>query len=295
MTAPALQRNTLTGLVASLGLALVKLVAGWAGQSTALMADAMESLADTVGSLFVWKALVVASRQPDDTHPYGYGKAEAMAAFLVGGLLVVAALGIVVRAFHEVVVPHDPPAKWTLLVLIAVIGVKEVLFRIVHRGALANASDAARADAWHHRSDAITSLAAFAGVTIAIWGTQWTGIRGLVIADEIAAILASGIILMTARSLMQPAVHELLDAASPELAADVHRIAGAVAGVRLVEKVLLRKSGSGFLLDMHLQVDPGMSIREAHALAGKVKFELRAQLPRLLGALIHVEPWEETA
>ncbi|HMO14552.1 MAG TPA: cation diffusion facilitator family transporter [Pirellulaceae bacterium] len=212
MTRQNLQQNTLIGLVASLLLAAIKLAAGIFGRSSALVADAIESLADTIGSVLVWQALRVAARPPDPSHPYGYGKAEAVAALTVGGMLVIAALYIVVKAFHEIVVPHQAPAAWTLAVLAAVIAVKEILFRFVMRGAVQFNSDAARADAWHHRSDAITSAAAFVGVSIAVWGPGLTGLDALVLADEAAAIFASGIILITATGLIRPALVELLDA-----------------------------------------------------------------------------------
>lgn len=289
----SLLRNTLIGLVASILLAVVKLLAGLFGRSSALVADAVESLADAVGSVLVWQAVRVAARPPDPRHPYGYGKAEAVAALSVGGLLVVAALFIVVKAMNEILVPHEAPAPWTLAVLALVVAVKELLFRFVMRGAAELNSDAARADAWHHRSDAITSAAAFIGVSIAVWGPQLTGIPTLVLADEAAAFLASGIILVTAISLIRPALFELLDAAADDMADDVRRIAGQVEGVRQIEKVYVRKSGSGYHVDMHLHVDPDLSIRVAHALARKVKSVLQTELPNLVSVLIHVEPADE--
>jgi cation diffusion facilitator family transporter len=289
----SLLRNTLIGLVASILLAVVKLLAGLFGRSSALVADAVESLADAVGSVLVWQAVRVAARPPDPRHPYGYGKAEAIAALSVGGLLVVAALFIVVKAMNEILVPHEAPAPWTLVVLALVVAVKELLFRFVMRGAAELNSDAARADAWHHRSDAITSAAAFIGVSIAVWGPQLTGIPTLVLADEAAAFLASGIILVTANSLIRPALFELLDAAADDMADDVRRISGQVDGVRQIEKVYVRKSGSGYHVDMHLHVDPDLSIRVAHALAGKVKSVLQTELPNLGSVLIHVEPADE--
>lgn len=168
MREQSLLQNTLIGLFVSLLLAVVKLLAGVFGRSSALVADAVESLADAVGSILVWQAVRVAARPPDPSHPYGYGKAEALAALSVGGLLVVAAIYIVIKAFTEILIPHESPAAWTLAVLALVVAVKELLFRFVMRGAAELNSDAARADAWHHRSDAITSAAAFIGVSIAV-------------------------------------------------------------------------------------------------------------------------------
>ena len=165
MSRQKLQKNTIIGFVASLLLSIVKLAAGVLGRSSALVADAVESFADTLGSMLVWQALRVASKPADEDHPYGYGKAEALASLGVGAMLVVAAFYIVVKAFHEIVIPHQPPEPWTLMVLVAIIAVKELLFRVVMKGANEYESDAARADAWHHRSDAITSAAALIGVS----------------------------------------------------------------------------------------------------------------------------------
>ncbi|MFO1005142.1 MAG: cation diffusion facilitator family transporter [Planctomycetaceae bacterium] len=292
MSQSTLQRNTIVGFFASIGLSLTKLGAGVWGQSSALIADAVESLADTVGSILVWQALRVASLPPDQKHPYGYGKAEALASLGVGVLLVVAAIFIVVKSLHEILIPHEAPAAWTLLVLIGVVFTKEVLFRFVMQGADQFDSDAARADAWHHRSDAITSIAALIGVSVAIWGPRWFGIPGLVFADEVAAILASGVILMSAWMLIRPALDELLDAVAHEMVERVRTVASGVDGVREVEKVFVRKSGSGYHVDMHLHVDPEVTVRVAHALAGKVKAILKSEIPRLTGVLIHVEPQE---
>lgn len=292
MSSPSLQRNTVIGLLASVALAVGKLVAGLVGHSSALVADAVESIADSVGSVVVWWGVAVGARAPDASHPYGYGRAETVAAMTVGGLLVVAALLIVIRAFHEIVTPHAAPQAWTLGVLAAVVLVKEGLFRLVLRGAEATSSDAARADAWHHRSDAITSAAAFVGIAVAVWGPRRFDAPALVLADEVAAVLASGIILLTAVRLIGPALRELLDADAPLLAARVRDAAGRVEGVRLVEKVYARKSGRGYLVDMHLHVPPALTVREGHALAGRVKATIRAQLPAVRHVLIHVEPDE---
>ena len=294
MSQSTLQRNTVIGFFASIGLSLTKLAAGVWGQSSALIADAVESLADTVGSVLVWQALRVASQPPDHKHPYGYGKAEALASLGVGVLLVGAAIFIVVKSVHEILIPHEAPAAWTLLVLVGVVITKEVLFRFVMQGADQFDSDAARADAWHHRSDAITSIAALIGVTVAIWGPRWFGIPGLVFADEVAAILASGVILMSAWMLIRPALDELLDAVAHEMVEKVRAVASGVDGVREVEKVFVRKSGSGYHVDMHLHVDPDVSVRVAHALSGKVKAILKAEIPRLTSVLIHVEPQESS-
>lgn len=287
-----LQRNTLIGLVASILLAALKLVAGIVGCSTALIADSIESLADSVGSLLVWQALKVAARPADDRHPWGYGKAEAVAALLTGVLLVAAALLMTVQSIHEILLPHQPPAWWTLLLLASVTVSKELLFRFMIRDAVAETSDAATADAWHQRSDAMTSAAAFFGVSVAVWGPELCGLPALVFADEAAAILASGIILMTAWKLAAPALSELLDADAPKLSEQLRIVAERVPQVQCVEKVRVRKSGAGWLAELHIQVAPLLPIRTAHAVGGQVRAELRNSVPGIRDALIHVEPHE---
>jgi cation diffusion facilitator family transporter len=290
MGTASLERNTLIGLGASVVLAAGKFVAGVVGHSSALIADAVESLADTIGSIIVWRSLRVADRPADAAHPYGYGKAEALAALCVGALLLIAAAFIVIKASGDMLTPHQAPEAWTLLVLVGVIVVKEGLFRLVLKGAEIEASDAARADAWHHRADAITSAAAVIGVSLAIWGPRVFGVDRLVLADEAAAMVASGIIVMTGVRLMKPSLRELLDAASPELAEQVRATAASVGGVELVEKVEARKSGRGYLVDMHVHVDPHMSVQAAHGLAGVVKAHVKALHPKVRRVLIHVEP-----
>jgi cation diffusion facilitator family transporter len=267
-------------------LAAGKFLAGVIGHSSALVADAVESLADTVGSIVVWHGLRIADRPSDEDHPYGYGKAEAVAALCVGALLLVAAIVIVVKAFREILTPHDAPAAWTLIVLVGVIAVKEAMVRFVLHGAKnLLESDAARADA-------ITSAAAFVGITIAIWGPGLFDSPRLVLADEAAAMIASGVILFTGLSLMRPALRELLDANAPDLADKVRATVLQVEGVRLVEKLHARKSGRGYHVDMHLHVAADMDVRAAHSLSGKVKAHVRERHPNVLGVLIHIEPDE---
>ncbi len=285
-----LKANAILGLLASLVLALAKFLAGVFGHSSALVADAVESLADTVGSIVVWQGLRLAAKPADEDHPYGYGKAEALAALIVGFLLLLAAAGIVYKAFLEVLTVHSPPATWTLWVLISVVVVKEALYRRVIRAAKEQASDAARADAWHHRSDAITSAAALIGVAVAIYGPRWFGIPRLVLADEAAAMVASGLIVFTAISIMRDPLGELLDKTSKETAAQVRAVASGIEGVVEVEKLFARKSGRGYHVDMHLHVAPEMHVRDAHALSGKVKALVMSQIPSVKHMLIHIEP-----
>lgn len=288
MSQPRGVRLAQLGMVVNGLLALAKLVAGILGNSYALVADAVESFADLFSGLVVWSGVQVASREPDEDHPFGHGKAEALATAVVGLMLLVAAIGIAIQAVREIITPHHAPAPFTLVVLVAVVLVKEGLFRFVLRGATDIQSSAVAADAWHHRSDAITSAAAFIGISVALVGGE-----GWEPADDVAALLASGLILYNGFGILRPAIDELMDRA-PE-AALLER-AGAVAlgveGVRAIEKLRGRKAGSRYLLDLHVQADPGLSLHQAHILGGMVKSAIRASLPQVEQVLIHMEPHE---
>ena len=278
-------RISVIGLIANAGLATIKLVAGLLGNCYALVADAVESMADIFSSIVVWSGLRIASRPADDSHPYGHGKAEALAAMLVALMLMAAGVGIAVQAVRQVMSDHSPPAAFTLWVLIAVIVVKEGLFRIVRRVARATGSHAVLADAWHHRSDAITSAAAGIGISVALLGGE-----GYEVADDWAALFASGVIVVNAVRLLMPPLHELMDAEPTHVVDGARTVAENVDGVGAVEKIFARKSGLRYWVDMHLEVDPDMSVRRAHDIAHVVKEQVRAAMPEVCDVLIHVEP-----
>lgn len=280
-------RVAAAGLAVNVAFAGAKLVAGIVGHSNALIADAVESLADVLGSLIVVGGLRFAAKPPDENHPYGHGKGEALAGLVVATMLVAAGLGVCVQAVHALRSPAVTPAAWTLVVLAVVIGVKETMFQVARSRALRNASSALLVDAWHHRTDAITSVTALVGIALAQHGGA-----AFVHADAWAALAAAGVIVVNGAILMRGPVGELTDAAPDALVSDVRRVAAAVEGVRLVEKVLARKSGSRYLVDMHLHVDGGLSVREAHAIGGRAKSAVRAALPQVADVLMHVEPAE---
>lgn len=267
-------------------LAAGKLLAGWFGNSYALIADGIESTLDIGGSAVMWAGLRVASRPPDASHPYGHGKAEPFAAIAVAGVVLVAATGLAIQSIREISMPHHAPAPFTLLVLIVVIGIKEVLFRTVMRVGERVGSHAVKADAIHHRTDAITSVAAFVGIGIALIGGE-----GYQSADDWAALAACGWIAFNGVRLLVPAFRDLMDTAPPpELAAGVQRTAEGIAGVVEVEKCLVRKMGIEFYVDLHVRVDPEISVREGHRIAHAVKDAVRRADPTVADVLVHVEP-----
>ncbi len=282
-------RSAQLGVVVNAILAAVKLAAGILGNTYALVADAVESTADIFASLVVWGGLRVATRDPDDDYPFGYGKAESLAAAVVSVMLLAAAVGIGFEAIREIRTPHKTPAPWTLLVLVAVLVVKYVLFRRVSLIGEEAGSTAGKADAWHHLSDAITSAAAFVGISIALWGGE-----GWEQADDWAALFASTIIFYNGVLLARPALHDLMDKMpGTEIIEAVRRAAANVPQVRAVEKLSARKAGLVYYVDIHVQADPSMSLHDAHEVSGAVKSSIRANVPRIAGVLVHMEPFEQ--
>jgi len=277
-------RVTLTGMAANFFLALTKFVAGVFGHSHALIADATESFADLFSSLIVWWGLVVAEEPADEEHPYGHGKAEPLASAAVAAMLLLAAGWIVIEAGYGLSETRPAPAKFTLAVLLGVVIVKEGLFRFVLREAATLKNIAVQADAWHHRSDAITSLAAAIGIGISIfWKVQS--------ADDIAAILAAAVLAWNGWRLLRPAANELMDRAPDRRVIEsIRGIAESTPGIARVEKCFVRKTGYWYYAEMHIEVDPQMSVLRSHELAHEAKDKIRAEIPRVRDVLVHIEP-----
>lgn len=280
-------RAALLGLAVNGVLVVAKITAGLLGSSYALVADGVESSLDLFSSLIVWRGTRVAGRDPDERHPFGYGKAEPIAAAMVAFMLLVAALGIAVQAVREIVTPHHAPAPFTLFVLVGVIAVKEVLFRRVLEVGEFLGSSAVRADAWHHRSDAITSAAAFIGISVALLGgPSWAP------ADDVAALAASGIIVFNGLRLLRPALHDLMDRApDPAVTRRIVEVAEGVTGVRCVEKVLARSVGTGYRTVLHVQTDAETPLSRAHAIGGEVRQTIVREIPIVEDVVIHMEPY----
>jgi cation diffusion facilitator family transporter len=277
------------GLLVNALLVAVKLIAGILGNSYALVADGVESSTDIFSSLIVWGGLSIAARPADEDHPYGHGKAESLAAAVVALMLIGAAISIAIAAVREILTPHHTPAWYTLAVVAGVVLIKETLFRRVATVGEAIDSGAVKADAWHHRSDAITSLAAFIGIAVAIWGGKgWEG------ADDWAALVAAGIIAINGGRLLMPTLHDLMDRSpSGDLLERIDAAAHSVPGVLHTEKLRVRRGGVDYYVDLHVQADPQLSLHDAHIVSGKVKSAIRAAVPSVKEALIHMEPYEE--
>lgn len=277
----------LLGVFVNLGLACVKLTAGAFGRSSALLADGIESAADAASSLVVWGGLRYAHQPADEEHPYGHGKAEALATLVVGLALFGAGALIAWESISGIGDVHEPPEVWTPAVLLGVIALKEWLFRRVMVEAESVESKALVADAWHHRSDAITSAAALVGVCLAIWGGP-----AFASADKWAALAACSVVFWNGWNVLAPALHDIMDRTVPvDRRAEIMATAATVDGVKLIEKCRIRQSGLFWHMDIHVQVDGHLSVAVGHDIGHRVKDLILAKHPKVKDVVVHVEPW----
>jgi cation diffusion facilitator family transporter len=279
-------RLALLGIIVNLLLAIIKIVAGVVGNAYALIADGIESTLDIASSFIIWCGLKVAARPPDDTHPYGHGKAEPIAAIVVSLAVLAAAVGLAVESVREIFLPHHAPKPFTLAVLVLVVITKELLFFFVLKAGQRAESLAIKTDAWHHLSDALTSTAAFIGISIALIGG-----KGWESSDDVAALFACGIIAYNGYRLLKPALYEIMDTAPPEeVRQRVKDVATGVDGVIEVEKCRVRKMGLEYYVDIHVRVDGSIPVREGHKIAHAVKDAVRDSNPVIADVLVHIEP-----
>lgn len=284
---PSSERLALTSMMANLALSLGKILTGVLGSSFALVADGIESIADIFSSLVVWRGLEVGGRAPDEDHPYGHGKAEALAGFVAAGVLLLSAGAIAWNAIGALSSPNAAPAFFTVPVLVGVIVTKELLFRWLRRAADRHHSEVLGVEAWHHRSDALTSLGVLVGISLAVFGGP-----GLAMADDVAALVVSGLIAWNSVRLMRPSIDELMDRqVEGARLAGIHRHAERIEGIRRLETVHLRRSGRHYVADIHLEVDGDLPVREGHRLAHELRDRLEHDPElRILHVSTHVEP-----
>jgi cation diffusion facilitator family transporter len=267
-------------------LALVKGIAGVVGNSYALIADAIESTTDIFSSILVLFGLKYSTKPADENHPYGHGKAEPLITFAVVGFLLISATIIFIESIHNIQKPHSTPHPFTLYVLGAIILFKEISYRYVLKKSKETNSSSLKADAWHHRSDAVTSLMAFIGISIALYFG-----KGFETADDWAALLASFFIVYNAFLIFRPALGEIMDEhLHDELIADIRKSAATVEGVIDTEKCFVRKMGMVYIVDLHVIVNGKLSVVEGHEIAHSVKNQLLLDLPDLSDILVHIEP-----
>ncbi|WP_026934989.1 cation diffusion facilitator family transporter [Christiangramia echinicola] len=270
-------------------LAIAKAITGIFGNSYALIADAIESTTDVFSSFLVLLGLRYANKPADENHPYGHGKAEPLITFMVVGFLIVSATVIAYESIENIQTPHEVPEPYTLIVLAVIIIIKEISYRFVSKKSVETDSTALKADAWHHRSDAITSLMAFIGISVALLMG-----KGYENADDWAALFASGFILFNAYLILRPALGEVMDEHRyDDIELLIREIAFADKGVVETEKCYIRKTGMTYHVDLHIAVDASISVKEGHDIAHRVKDEILLKIPQIADVLIHVEPDDE--
>lgn len=279
-------KATYFSIIGNTSLAIVKGLAGFFGNSYALIADAIESTTDIFASFLVLFGIKYSNKPADDNHPYGHGRAEPLITFLVVGFLITSATIIAYESIQNIGTPHELPKSWTLYILGAIIIWKEYSFQLVMKRSKETNSSSLEADAWHHRSDAITSVAAFLGISIALYFGQ-----GYESADDWAALFASGFILYNSYKIFRPALSEIMDEHMyDELVEEIRVVSLTVPGVIDTEKCFIRKAGMQYHVDLHARVEGAITVREGHDIAHDLKDTLRAQIPSLGHVLIHVEP-----
>ncbi len=280
------EKTIIQSVLGNILMAGLKITGGVLGNSFALIADGIESLTDVLSSFLVWLGIRYANRPADEDHPYGHGKAEPLITFVVVLFLVFAAVGIAYQAIVNIQSPRTAPEAFTLWILAGIIIVKEIMYRIVSKTGKETRSTAISADAWHHRSDAITSLMAFVGVSIAlIMGEGWES------ADDWAALFASGIIVFNAYLIFRPALGEIMDEhIYDDFIEVIKATAEEVGGVISTEKCYVRKHGMQYNVDLHLIVSGKITVQEGHTIAHLTKNAVLEKFPEILDVLIHVEP-----
>ena len=281
-------KTTYISIVGNTGIALVKWITGFLGNSYGMIADAIESTCDILSSILTLFGLKYSNKPPDKNHPYGHGKAEPMVTFVVVGFLITSAAIIAYESIQHIRIPHELPKPFTLYILGAIIIIKEIFYRIVVRKSREIKSSLLKADAWHHRSDAITSLTVFVGISFAlIMG------KGYESADDWAALVAALIILYNSYLIFRPALGEIMDEHFYDaLILDIRRTAGNVEGVIATEKCNVRKFGLKYHVDLHATVNATISVKEGHNIAHNLIRELKNKLPEIADVLVHIEPDE---
>ena len=284
-TEKAIQATYLS-IIGNFMLAVAKGITGVFGNSYALVADAIESLTDVFSSALVLFGIKYSTRPADSNHPYGHGRAESLVTFIVVGFLLISATVIAYQSIINIQTPHEIPEKYTLIVLAVIIIIKEIFYRIILKKGKETNSSSLKADAWHHRSDAITSLMAFIGISIAIFMGP-----GYETADDWAALIASLFIVYNAYLIFRPALGEILDEhVYDDLVEQIRIISESVDGVEGTEKCFVRKTGMTYLVDLHLLVNGNLSVTQGHEISHATKDTLMEQLPELANVLIHIEP-----
>jgi len=280
------RKVTWIGLLTNIGLSGLKFAAGYLGRSQALIADAIHSLTDTTTDLAVIAGSHYWSRPPDQSHPYGHRRLETLVTAFIGLVLAAAGIGIGWEAISNLHQKHTAPPGWiAFYAAMASIVAKEVLYRWTVAVGKKIKSPALAANAWHHRSDAISSLPVLVAVTGALIFPSWSFL------DRVGAAIVSIFILHAAIKITWPAVSELIDAGAPEeIQKKIAEIACNTSGVQEIHAVRSRYISSSIQIDMHIVVDGNLSVREGHTIADNVENGIISGIPEVLEVVVHVDP-----
>jgi cation diffusion facilitator family transporter len=280
------RKVTWIGLLINIALSGLKFAAGYFGRSQALIADAIHSLTDTTTDIAVIAGSHYWSRPPDESHPYGHRRLETLVTAFIGLVLAAAGIGIGWEAISTLHTMHASPPGWIAsYAAMASIVTKEILYRWTAAVGKKIKSQALAANAWHHRSDAISSLPVLLAVTGALIFPSWSFL------DHVGAAIVSVFILHAAMKIIWPAVSELIDAGAPEeIQKKITEIACRTSGVREVHAVRSRYISSSIQIDMHIVVDGNMSVQEGHTIADNVENSIISGIPEVLEVVVHVDP-----
>lgn len=282
-------RTILMGIALNIFLSIIKSTVGMLGNSHALLADGIESLTDVLSSLVVIVGIRLSCKPADETHPYGHGKFEPLSALFVAAFIFLAAFYIAYQSILNILEPHELPKQYTLYVLIVTIILKELLYRYSNKVSVSTESTALKVDSWHHRSDSITSIFAFIGISLALYFGK--GYENL---DDYAALLASIVIAFNGMLLLRPSLLELIDTApNPKILEEIRDVAMQVEGVLGTHKCLIRKLGFDYYIDLDILCNPELTIREGHDIAHAVGKAIQEKLQFVTKVLVHVEPVDD--
>jgi len=286
MGSKAAIKTSIFSIIGNILFAGIKFVAGVLGNSYALIADAIESSADVLSSVLVLIGLKYSTKPADENHPYGHGRFEIVSTFAVIGFLVISATIIAYESIVNIRTSHESPKVFTLYILGGIILFKELSYQYVIQKSKETNSSSLKADAWHHRSDAITSVMAFIGISIAVFMG-----KGYESADDWAALIASGIIIYNAYKIFRPVLQEISDEQIyDDLIEQIREISLTVNGVVDTEKCHVRKMGMVYYVDLHMIVDGNISVIEGHQIAHNLKDEIQRKIPEIADVLVHTEP-----
>ena len=285
-TAKVVSKVTWVGVAVNLFLSAIKLVFGVLFNSATLIADGIHSLSDLISDAAILIGVRFWSAAPDTNHPYGHGRIETLVTMLIAVLIGVVSFVIAKNAIESFSHPQAAPGLPAAIAAAISIAAKEILFQWTAKKAKKVSSSALYANAWHHRSDALSSIPAFLAILFAFIYPNLTFI------DAIGAIIVAAMLFVMSLKLLVPALFQLSDAgATKDMYAKIHTIASSISGVRDAHAIRSRQIGQGYFIDLHIEVDPAMSVYDAHEISERVEKEIIKDTPGIVDVVVHIEPY----